>query len=532
MSETRRYVTLRDYLRVLRRNWLLVALATAVLAGAGLAYSLRQDTVYETEASILFTEPTQALDVLGTSVTPTQTPEERAAEGAIAVTRPEVLARVRKRLDLGVPVDTLQGRVTALAEARTNFVVIQARAPSAPGAADLANEVAQQVQASEARAFRAELEQIARSQRRELERRREGDEDDPSGTDSLALEVALDRIAQVEALARVAEPVEIVSFAGPPASPAEPQTVRNSLLGGLLGLVLGVVVAFVRDALDRRLRSAREIEEHTGLPLIGTVGAKALGNTGFVVKGGFIARRRRRRSRFDLEAFRIMRANLGQLDEGRDLRSFAVTSGVRGEGKSTVAASLAYAFAVAGKRTLLLECDMRASSLAKRLSLEPEPGLTEILTGRATLEQATRTVEGDHSPRRGRRRSRRGRRAGAGEDRMSSFDCVPAGGPTPRAPELLGSKRFEVLLEDLAAEYDVILIDSSPLLPVADALEVVPHVDAVLVCVRSARTTHDEARAARAALENVPDRPTALVVTGMRRGEDGAYGQYSSSASA
>lgn len=510
MNETRRYITLRDYLRVLRQQRWLILLVTVVFGGAALAYSLRQPTVYEAEASIVFQEPAQALDLLGSPVGPTQTPESRAAEGAATVTRPGVLKRVRKELKLDTSVEDLQTRISALAEAHTNFVVIQTEAPDPQEASALANEVARQVQATEASEVRATFKEIARAQRRQFE---ESQSDDIPET--LADEFSRERIARLDALSEVAEPVSIVSFAEPPEAPVAPNPVRNGLLGALLGLTLGIVAAFVRDSLDRRLRGAREIEEHMGLPLVGSVSADALGKSGFASNG------KAGLSPVDVEAFRILRTNLDVLDVDRPLRCFIVTSGLPEEGKSTVAASLAYAAGAGAKRTLLLECDLRRPALAERLSLEPSPGLTEFLAGKSELADVLQTVRAEGSD------SLNGGGPRADEDATEAFHCITAGTPTPRPADLLGSRRFEEFLAWAREEYDLVLIDSSPLLPVADTLEIVPFADAVLVCVRSARTTRDEAHAARVALDNLPVRPTALVVTGVRPGEDAAYGHYS-----
>lgn len=521
MHETRRYITLRDYLRVLKQQrWLILAI-TVVFAAAAFLYSTREPIVYEAESSIVFEEPAADLDLFGSGVTLTQTPEARAAEGSVTVTQPDVMRGVIEELDLDTTVSGLRGRVNALAEARTNFVAIQAEASEPEGAADLANEVARQTQVVETQSARQRFRETARVQREALEESgdRAGDEEE-SGQVSISEALSEERIARIEALADIAEPVEIVSLAPVPDAPVSPRPVRNTLLGALLGLTLAIVAAFVRDSLDRRLRSARQIEQHMGLPLVGSVSAEALGKTGFASNG------KSKLSVLDAEAFRILRNNLEFLDVDNPLRSFVITSGLPEEGKSTVAASLAYANAATGRRTLLLECDLRRPALAERLSLEPRPGLTECLAGTAEFEAVLQTVVVEPP------QSSNGASADAdetveGTPLAPTFQCVTAGAPSPSPAELLGSQRFQDFLQDAYRAYDVVLLDSSPLLPVADTLEMVPHVDAVVVCVRSARTTHDEARAARSALENAPLRPTALVVTGVRPGEDASYGHYS-----
>src|SRR5207248_4293629 len=96
---------------------------------------------------------------------------------------------------------------------------------------------------------------------------------------------------------------------------------------------------------------------------------------------------------------------------------------------------------------------------------------------------------------------------------------IPAGSQTTRSAELLGSPQFRDFLAEVSQSYEVVVLDSSPLLPVSDTLEMLPHVDSVILCARAAKTTREEASAVRAVLAHLPDRPTGLVVTGIKPGD-------------
>jgi capsular exopolysaccharide synthesis family protein len=324
-----------------------------------------------------------------------------------------------------------------------------------------------------------------------------------------------DQISTIESQDQLARPIEIVRFAGIPGSPVAPRPLLNTLLGLIVGLTLGILAAFVRDALDRRVRRSTEIQEQLGLPLLGHLSESALGSIPGSDGG-------RRLSEPDLEAVRILRVNLDFVFDPRP-RSVVVTSGLPEEGKSTVAVSLASVSATAGRRTLLVECDLRRPSIARRLGILPEPGLTQFLAGGVGLDEIIQEISlGPALALNGASLNMQSSGAPA-----TSLSCVTAG-PLPQHPaEMLGSPRFKAFLDEACARFDFVVLDSAPLLSVVDTRELMPYVDGILLCVRAARTTDDEAKAAKQALEHLPDRPTGLVVTGVRKGDEADYGYYS-----
>lgn len=195
-----------------------------------------------------------------------------------------------------------------------------------------------------------------------------------------------------------------------------------------------------------------------------------------------------------------------------------VTSGVPEEGKSTVALFLALASAASGRRTLLIECDLRRPVLAERLAVPDGPGLSDFVAGKATREEivhhVSAMIDADAIPPLG------------AESHDQTLACVFAGAPTRQAAEILESERFVSLLGQFEEAYDVVVIDTPPLLAVVDALDLIPRASAVLVCARASRTTRDQVRATRAALDRLPERPTGLVITGTTRADAQSYGYY------
>lgn len=501
-------MTLRDYLRVVRQHRLWIVLTAVAFAGAAYAISDRQIPSYVAEASLSFDNATRNADQIGVVDSSGEDPVRRASLNAKLVDSPAVIKAARRSLQTRLSENDLQAKVRGFPEARTDLVIVEARDKDPAFAARLANAFAGAVRARLVAQERKRLNAAAITLRKRLatfSRR---------ARDSFSRAVFAERIARLEALADVTEPVQIARRAQPPASPVSPKPVRNAVFAALLGLVLGLVAAFLRDTLDRRLRGASEIEKEFELPLLGRVSEDALGQIAFSGNNG-----RGGLSPPDVEAFRILRANMQFVAPDRPTRSILVTSPLPEEGKSTVAASLAATNVAAGKRTLLVEADLRRPTLAVRLGVAAEPGLTDHLAGNATVAEVLQTVvlpvpDDPKTP------------GVNGSGSAHQLVCVAAGSRSPRPAELLGSKRMHDFLAAVSQTYDVVVLDTSPILPVSDTLELLHHVDSVLLCVRSSSTTRDEARAAKSALEHAPGRAVGLVLTGVRRGDERDYGYY------
>jgi Mrp family chromosome partitioning ATPase len=191
--------------------------------------------------------------------------------------------------------------------------------------------------------------------------------------------------------------------------------------------------------------------------------------------------------------------------------------------------------AAAGKQTLLVDCDLRRPDLAGRVGIAQAPGISEYLAGAVAPQAILRTVTFAEPL-----GAAAASRSGAGAPAAPSGDnpgttasavptatqrtpglvhnvvCIPAGSFTTRGAELLGSGRFKEFIGQVTTRYDIVVLDSSPLLPVADTLEMLPHVDAVVICARDSQTTRDQALAVRATLDRFPPHPTGLVITGIK----------------
>lgn len=496
MSDAPRYTTLLDYFAVLRRQRLLILVFVVAFGAAAYLVSAQQAKNYVAEAALALPELSESSDPVGLSPGNPVPADARAAINARLVGRPSVARRVKRSLDDPRSVDQLLAKITARGEARTNFLIVQANGSNPTDTTRLANAFAAEFAAQQVARKRRELRASGRALRTRLRRLTRS----RSQVDEYTAIGLTDRISRTEALAEVARPVELVRGARVPTSPESPKPVRNALLGLLLGLTIGVLVAFARESLNPQLRTVRQVEQEMGTPVLARVGSRALGRTPNSEK------RRRSLTPADLEAFRILRANLITLGDQAPPKTVGITSPMPEEGKTTVAAALAWVSAATGQRTLVIECDMRNPTLAERLGIEAAPGLIEYLAGSATAQDVIQEIQPEA--------------LGAGAEngnapREPTLWCVTAGQVEADASPIINLNAFADFVFAVSRSYDLVILDTGPVLPIVDSLEVLPMADAVVLCVRMSQTTGEQLASTRAALDRLGVGPVGLVVTGV-----------------
>jgi len=249
-----------------------------------------------------------------------------------------------------------------------------------------------------------------------------------------------------------------------------PQTVRNGVIAFVLGLVLALGLAFLRDALDSRVRSVDKFREGLGLRLLGNIPrpSKKLRGAGLVMLAAPTSH--------DADQFRLLRVGVDLANRDHQARTIMVTSPVGGEGKSTTVANLAVALARVGHHVVLVDFDLRRPNLHRLFELGDPPGLTDVELGDVALEDALRPITLpalDTTP-------RNGSRAGA---RVGKLEVLPAGHAL-QDPDLLGEQPAAGIFQNLRGRADLVLIDSAPLLPSGDAIALSAQVDAMILVVR------------------------------------------------
>lgn len=479
-----------EYLRALRRRWVIIALAVVLfLAGAW--------------ATVAFAPPAVALDSYQASsilIRTSSTMNLRTIE-ALVTLRP-VVERVAGEIGFQGEGDLrdLAARVTAQADVETGLLSITATGTSAEDSRRLADAFAagllgyleeREVEGS-AKGARRLLAQITEVQR-DITALDDQLAAGPAPAEALALQhqrdskvFLLDLLSEQyrQALATRVSGVglEVIQPAYPGQQIASrglevPTSSASRLaLGGMLGLVVGVALALAFERFDTRIRSREAAEEHFRLPVLAEIP---------VIRGA--ARDRVIAASDPLspagEAFRLLGAEVARepiLNGDGDRvgwmgppKTILVTSATHGEGKSTVVANLAVAFSEMGKSVLVLSCDFRRPAVHRLLGVPNDEGLAEALEssdGKSILE---------------------------GHIQITSFAdiwVVPSGSSPMRPSELLSSGGMRRALQEARSAADVVLLDTAPILAASDAAHLVPEVDAVLVVARSGTTTSELAR--------------------------------------
>lgn len=451
---------LRDYLRGLRRHWIAILLMTVVGAAAGYGWTLLQTPVYVAGSSGYVSstgvedlgESTLG-DSLARSKVPTyleiaewRTVADYAIEELGLDTTPEALVQ---RIEVSNPDDT-------------TFIKVSAEGPSPDEARALAEAWIEGMSAAV-------------------------DEIDGDGTPGSA-------------------PVTILpgDEASLPASPSFPDVQMSVLVGGILGLGFGVAFAMIRTVSDRRIRAADDVEQRTGVSVVGTIPiVPALSDDTRLVDPATSGSTGRNGTFAVAEALRALRTNLQFMDVDHPPKTIVVTSPLPGDGKSTVACNLALTLAAAGNTVVLVDGDLRRSMVAKTMGLPGGAGLSDVLAGRAALAEVLQRTP-----------------------KSNNLLVLAAGSVPPNPSEVLGSERMHTLLADLT-KHATVIIDAPPLLPVTDGAVLTHQADGALVVITLRKTTFDLLDKALDTLRKARGRPLGIVLNkAPLRGADAAAYSY------
>jgi len=484
---------------VLRRRWSLVALCAVLVTASAFAYSVLQQKEYTASAQLLFQDENFDQELFNTAVVDqTQDPLQEQATNQQLVQLPIVSQRTAQAIGGGVTEGEVGGDISVAGVGQAKIAVISATDPSPTMAARIANTYAEQYVLFRQQADRDQIVGAQKLIQNELAGMTPAQRSSPPGI-SLA-----SRAQDLQILASLQTGnAQFVQPASVPGAPSLPKTKRNAMIGLIVGLLLGVGLAFLLERLDRRIRGADDLEATFGVPVLGIVPESAAYETSPNMSA---------LPHIEAEAFALLRARLRYFNVDRQLRSLLVTSAAPQDGKSTVAMNLAFAEAMAGYHdVVLVEADLRRPSLAKRLGVGRVPGLAELLSSNVALEDVLQRVPVA------------GRQNGSSPD--IHLSVITAGDIPPNPAELVESRAMVELLHLLTERFDFVLIDSPPANSVSDAMHLMRLADGVLVVSRVGKNTRDMARYLRDQLRKLNAPVLGVVANRVTTGDRG-YAEY------
>ncbi len=491
---------LRSYaLVVRRRKWWVIGLGLAGL-GISVAISVTSANQYSATAQVLV-QPSGGSAALGAAPQPV-TPIQVQTSLLLVSSAPVKQAVFRQ---LGT-----EPAVSAAQVAQTNIIAITAISTAPARAALIANTYAREfIKHQRTVAFReltaAELQLRAqiRSLRKQIKTLRAAT---GAASEVAALlnqqAVLKEQLAQMQVNGTVTTGgLSLVTPAQAPASPSAPKPRRDGLLGLAAGLILGLGAAFLRDNLDDALNSKEAAEHIGGAPVLAAVPMV----TSWKKRDKPLVVSIASPTSPAAEAYRSLRTSLQFARQEHDLQTILVTSPAAAEGKTSTLANLGAVFAQAGEQVVLVSCDLRRPRLGKFFALDEEIGLTTMMLGQHSLEQAVQPVHGHQGL------------------------WVLGAGPLPPNPaELLNGTQAREAFAALRKGFDLVLIDSPPLLPVTDAVVLSKEADGVLLIVAAGQTRRGDLHRAAEKLAQVNAPVLGLVLNEVtRQGGNGYSNAYS-----
>jgi capsular exopolysaccharide synthesis family protein len=527
--------TLRDYLAVLRRRWLVIAVSTVLVPAIALAVALRQSPLYRANADVLIGQSSVASNLTGSSAPAANVPADRYAQTQADLAREPAVADLAVRAVPGAHTSAgslLDSSSVSIGQ-NSDILTFEVSNRNPDDAASLATAYARAFVRYRADHDRAALRTASRGTAAQLAQlRATGQKGSPLYKALLGQEQQLRMRAALQT-----NDASVVRTADS-ASKVQPRPKLYTGFGIAGGLLLGLVLAFLFEALDTRIRSDEELAAGLGLPLLGRIRTprrklhvsrrRATDQHITLPEGGkHVSSLWRSRGQLpvmisrpggqEAEAFRKLRASIDLANIRHQARSFLITSALPREGKSTVAANLAVAFARAARRVTLVDLDLRDPDLGSIFGLNGAPGLADCAVGDASIGEAVVPFNlGGNG---------RGEKWGQG-----SLEIVLPGTLPPDPAAFIEAPVVAGLLQELSARSDVLLIDSPPLLSVGDGASLFDKVDAVVVVADRRTLRRPLVAELRRILDAAPAVRLGVIVAGADTDLGDAYIRYPAAA--
>ena len=312
-------------------------------------------------------------------------------------------------------------------------------------------------------------------------------------------EILDDRIKELNVTEDVgALNISILEVGRPSGRPSKPQRAKVMAIALAFGLMFGGGLAFVRDWMDHRLRSAEEVSGILGVPILGTVPAMSK-KVGIVARGQKVHLDSKS---LVAEAYRTIRTAVFFGVPKDEAKTILVTSPAPGDGKSTLVSNLAITMAQAGQKTLVIDCDFRKPKQHSIFEIDEGIGIADVLAGTVEMAEAIQTGP------------------------VENLALLACGQEVPNPSEMLNSETFAKTLNTLSKQYDRVIIDSPPVAPVADSQILGAICDVTLLVLRAEKSTRKHSQQARDGLLSVGAHVLGAIVNDVHRNRE-RYGYYS-----
>jgi polysaccharide biosynthesis transport protein len=285
-------------------------------------------------------------------------------------------------------------------------------------------------------------------------------------------------------------PVEVIDRAQPSMAPVRPNMWLNCVMGAVVGLILGIGLAFFFEFLDTSIKKVDDIERYLGLPVLGVVARQAE----LLSRGNA--------SPVHLEAYRMLRANIEFAKADATTRSICLLSAGAGEGKSFSCANLAFVYAQHGARVLVVDGDLRRPSVHQYFGVPNNLGLADHLSGTKAIEDI---IQPTSTP---------------------NVWVITSGTGLKSALPMLTSERMEHLIRDVSQRFDMVLYDTPPVLGVSDAAVIAREVGTAILVVQHRRYPRTMSVRARQVIENAGGKLLGVIVNNVNVGQDESYYYY------